>query len=498
MSFSRWLIGLCCCGISSAQTAPVITHVVTSGLLDTNFAGGSEVYIFGTFAFEGAGRDYTISVGNASGGINVAATTQFIIAAIPMAAPTGQQSLTVTYQGKASNSIPITINAAAPEFAGTGVTITGGMAAPQYGPYEPFTHFTTSKPVTPGSPAMPGEAISSRVYGLGSSSSPTVTLTVAGQNVPLAMPVTAGASSIDFFLPSNVPAGIDPVIVTVNGVASNTASLPVGTAPFVGALLNGASFGSAGVAAAGSIVSLFGDNLGTQNALTGFPATSANGVTVFFGSTPAPIFALAATGGQVNVLVPDELPTSGMVNVTVQTPGGTSPAYPVQMAAAAPGIFFYTDPEDPTRHNAVAVLANTAWIAMPLSMAPNFGIPSNCSAQKPATLCGQPAHPGDYLQIYATGLGAATPNGDPNGAVLPTGTVAPAGGNPLYATTAVPTVTVGGQNATVLFSGIAPGYAGLYQVDIQIPANAPVGDDVPLTISMAGNNDTATVALVAH
>ncbi len=498
MSFFRWLVGSCCCCIASAQTAPVITHVVTLGLLDTNFAGGSEVYVFGTFAFQGAGRDYTISVGNVSGGINVAATTQFIIATIPMAAPTGQQSLTVTYQGKASNSIPITIDAAAPEFAGSGVTITGGMAAPQYGPYEPFTHVTTSKPVTPESPALPGEAISSRVYGLGNSSSPTVTLTVAGQNVQLATPVTAGATAIDFFLPSNAPAGIDPVIVTVNGAPSNTASLPVGTSPFIGALLNGASFGSLGVAAPGSIVSIFGDNFGTQNALSGFPATSANGVTVLFGSTPAPIFALAAAGGQINVLVPDELPSSGTVNVTVQTSAGTSPAYPLKMAAAAPGIFFYTDPEDPTRHNAVAVLANTAWIAMPLSMAPNFGIPSNCSAQTAATLCGQPAHPGDYLQIYATGLGAATANGNPNGAVLATGTVAPASGSPLYATTAVPAVTVGGQNAAVLFSGIAPGYAGLYQVDIQIPANAPVGDDVPLTISMAGNSDSATIALAAH
>lgn len=486
------------CAAAWGQTAPVITHVVTTALLDTAFAPGAGVYIFGTFAFEGAGRDYTINVGGQSGGINSADTTMFIIAKIPLTAPVGQQTLSITYQGLTSNSLPITIVQSAPEFAGYGVTITGAMAPPLYSAYEPFFHFNTSLPVTPESPAVLGEPITTGVNGIGAAP-PTPVLTISGQTVPLAAPVTAGSSTIDFFVPTNAPAGIDPVVLTVGGVASNTASLPVSTTPAIGSLLNGASFKSAGVTAPGSIVSIFGDNFGTANMLSGFPATSENGVSVLFGSTPAPIFALAATSGQINVLVPDELPTSGAVNLTVQTPNGTTPPYTLTMAPAAPGIFYYTDPADPTRHNAVAVVANTAWIAMPLSMAPSFAIPSNCSALSAATLCGAPAHPGDYLQIYVTGLGAATPNGNPAGAVLPTGTVAPANGNPLYATTAVPTVTVGGQTATVLFSGVAPGYAGLYQVDIQIPLNAPTGDDVPLVISMPGGaSDTETISLIAH
>jgi uncharacterized protein (TIGR03437 family) len=99
------------------------------------------------------------------------------------------------------------------------------------------------------------------------------------------------------------------------------------------------------------------------------------------------------------------------------------------------------------------------------------------------------------LQIYVTGLGKATPGGDPNGAVLPTGTLAPGSGNPLYETVAAPTVMIGGQPAPVLFSGVGPGYNGLYQVDVQIPANITPGSDVPLVITIAGASDSATVAI---
>jgi uncharacterized protein (TIGR03437 family) len=319
-------------------------------------------------------------------------------------------------------------------------------------------------------------------------------VTIAGMNAPV-LQVTPGSGreTIYFGVPQNTPVGDDPVVVTVGGVASLPEYLPVGAGPEVAYVLNGASFNSSNVVAPGSIVSVFGAGFGTQNNLSAFPQTTVDGLSVLFGTTPAPIFALAGPGGQINVLAPTELPTSGTVSLTVQTSGGTSPAQTLNLAAAAPGIFYYTDPLLLTRHNAVAVTANTAWIAMPASTATNLGLPTTCATA--ATLCGQPAKRGGYLQIYATGLGKATPNADPNGAVLPTGTLAPANGNPLYYTLGTPTVTIGGQPATVVFSGIGPGYNGLYQVDVQIPTSIAAGSDVPLVISLAGASDTATVAL---
>ena len=75
-----------------------------------------------------------------------------------------------------------------------------------------------------------------------------------------------------------------------------------------------------------------------------------------------------------------------------------------------------------------------------------------------------PAAPGQTVVLWGTGFGATIP-------------AAPAGvlvsGAP--ATSALPTVTVGGVAAQVISSVLTTGEAGLYQVTIQIPANAPTG-----------------------
>jgi uncharacterized protein (TIGR03437 family) len=47
----------------------------------------------------------------------------------------------------------------------------------------------------------------------------------------------------------------------------------------------------------------------------------------------------------------------------------------------------------------------------------------------------------------------------------------------------------------VAFSGIAPGFAGLYQVNVTVPAGVPAGDDIPVTITIGGASDTATIAI---
>ena len=334
------------------------------------------------------------------------------------------------------------------------------------------------------------------VDGLGAQVAPAVnpTITVGGVSAQVVQvsPGT-GRETIYFAVPQNAPLGVDPVVVTVAGVASQPQNLPVGTGPAIGNLLNGASFGSSGNVAPGTIVSVFGANFGSQTSASSFPSTNVDGLSVMFGSEAAPIFGLFGPSGQINVLVPTDIPTSGQLNLTVQTAGGTSTAIPMTVVEAEAGIFYYQDPLLPSRHNAVAVTANTAWIAMPASLATSLGLPTTCPTA--ATLCGQPAKRGGYLVLYVTGLGKATPNGDPAGAPLPSGSVAPVDGNPLYMTLSQPTVTIGGQPATVLFSGLGPGYNGLYQVDVQIPTNISSGDDVPVVITQLGSSDTATVSI---
>jgi uncharacterized protein (TIGR03437 family) len=86
-----------------------------------------------------------------------------------------------------------------------------------------------------------------------------------------------------------------------------------------------------------------------------------------------------------------------------------------------------------------------------------------------------PAHPGEAVAIYCTGLGRlSTP--------VATGSVPPL---PPPQTVLQPEVRVAGRIAVVAFSGAAPGYVGLYQVNVEVPADTPAGSQ-PLVLSING------------
>jgi adhesin/invasin len=57
-------------------------------------------------------------------------------------------------------------------------------------------------------------------------------------------------------------------------------------------------------------------------------------------------------------------------------------------------------------------------------------------------------------------------------------------------------VTIGGQTATVTFSGLSPGFAGLYQIDAVVPTGITPANDVPVIVSIAGEiSPTVTIAV---
>ena len=71
----------------------------------------------------------------------------------------------------------------------------------------------------------------------------------------------------------------------------------------------------------------------------------------------------------------------------------------------------------------------------------------------------------------------------------------PPSGGALSVTTQTPTVIIGGIEVSPSFSGLT-GYVGLYQVDVQVPSNAPTGDAVPLEIRIGGvTSNTVTIAI---
>jgi adhesin/invasin len=88
-----------------------------------------------------------------------------------------------------------------------------------------------------------------------------------------------------------------------------------------------------------------------------------------------------------------------------------------------------------------------------------------------------PAHAGDFLVIYCTGLGAVTP-------AVPTGT----GATGLSSANAAVKVSIGGKTADVAFAGLTPGFPGLYQINTMVPQGVQTGDAIPVVVSAGAVN----------
>jgi uncharacterized protein (TIGR03437 family) len=264
------------------------------------------------------------------------------------------------------------------------------------------------------------------------------------------------------------------------------------------------SFANPGTIAPGSIASVFANNLGSAstNEVSGvFPSTSSESVQVTFNGEGGPIFHLIPSSGsnsqQIDLLIPSDLPTTGTVNVQLTTSSTNYPTYTLNMVPASPGMFRFTDPTTSSAY-AVVQFVNSAWLVLPAAATADIGFPACTVSTNAAVECGQPANIGDIIVVYLTGLGLATPNGSPTGTPLPTGQIPPANGNPTYQTPTLPTVKIGGVTLTasqILYSGLTPGDAGEYQIDMVVPAGVASGDSVPLQITMAGVSDTANISI---
>lgn len=223
------------------------------------------------------------------------------------------------------------------------------------------------------------------------------------------------------------------------------------------AVVNSASYSSAALAP-GAIVTLFGNGLAEGIAFapsTPIPAVLL-GTKVTFNGVAAPLFFVSP--GQINAQLPFESsPGAALVEVTTSAGSGR---LPVTIGNAGPGIF--TMNMEGTGPGAIL-------------HAEGLG-PVSEAAQ---------ARPGEFLAIYCTGLGGLE-QAVVSGAVPP---------SPPPATIGKPEVLIAGLTARVVYSGLAPGFAGLYQVNVQVPADVPSGQQ-PLTITLSGvssNSVTITV-----
>ncbi len=243
-----------------------------------------------------------------------------------------------------------------------------------------------------------------------------------------------------------------------------------------GGVLNAASFAKDQPVAAGSLVSIFGTNLGSGLAQAdSIPlSTSLGGTSVTFNNIPAPLLFVshnAVTGDQINAQIPWDVQGNSAQLVVTQG-GRSSTAVAVPLGQAEPGIFS---------------------VNFGTGQAIAFGNTDGLIAAPPGSIAGLNTHPakiGDpaTLVILATGLGPVTP---------PMVTGANVTDGQLHRTVTTPEVLVGGVPAQVVFAGMTPQFVGVYQLNIVIATGTPTGNAVPLQIREDGvtTTDQVTIAV---
>ena len=218
--------------------------------------------------------------------------------------------------------------------------------------------------------------------------------------------------------------------------------------------------------AAGSLAAVFGANLSSGQASYStipLPTTLAGSSFQIAGRSVPLVF---ASPGQVNLQIPWELAGQQQASVTATVGGQVSNLQTMSLAPFAPGIF--TLDQQGTGQGAV-LIAPTALLAGPQGSG------------------SRPVLKGEYISIFCTGLGAVSNQ---------PATGLPLKADPLSNTTTKPTVTIGGVAALVTYSGLAPGFAGLYQVNAQVPMDAPSGGAVAVAMSIGGiTSNTVTIAV---
>lgn len=224
---------------------------------------------------------------------------------------------------------------------------------------------------------------------------------------------------------------------------------------------NAASF-QTGVAP-GGIITIFGSNLGAAAGqivtAPGAPwPPQVGGTSVTMNGTVAPAYRVLNLNGQeqLSVLAPFSLSGSNSVTVQVATPAGTN-SVQVSVLGAQPGIFILDGASSGATHADGSIVAAAS-----------------------------PAARGETVVLYLTGMGPVD-NPPASGSAASLTTLSP--------TLIKPQVTIGGFDSVVVFSGLTPGFIGLYQINVTVPA-AVAGGLVDLTVLANGiTSNTAKIAV---
>jgi uncharacterized protein (TIGR03437 family) len=252
----------------------------------------------------------------------------------------------------------------------------------------------------------------------------------------------AGFSRVIFTVLHGTYGIFDRTLVVSSSEAPGSPSLPSIASD---GIVDAAGFSQRLPLVPGGIISIFGSNFASSEFVAGqLPLDrELGGVKVRIGNEDAPLFYVGP--GQINAQVPFNVVPGSTVSIVVDTGGRFSAPQNLLIAAVQPNIFqedgiaFATDRES-----------------------------RRITAENPARL-------NEPLQIFATGLGLVDQQ---------TSSGAPAPGsstvlNPVR-------VKIGGVDAPVSYQGLAPGFVGLYQINVFVPGLVRPGDEVTIVFEQNG------------
>jgi uncharacterized protein (TIGR03437 family) len=332
-------------------------------------------------------------------------------------------------------------------------------------------------------PVLPENAGAQTITVRGTSFYSATLVVVQGVPAPLTTTVLS-PSALLAVVPAALLTGGGVLNIVVENPAPGGSSVPVGVTvanvPTIFGVFNAASYATATVSP-GELVTMFGSNIGppipaTMSIIAGYVSTNLSNVTVTIDGQNAPI--LYVSSSQVTVQVPYES-TLGAGKAVVVSNGTNPPAATtVAIAAEAPGIF----------------TADGSGVGEAAAI--NTGATSGLVTLNSST---NPAKIGDTVSLYLTGEGNYNPV--PLSGFTNTGYVIPLALSPLPQMSPLPTVKIGGIDASagISYAGVVPGsIIGVLQINVVVPLGSATGATVPVVVTIGGISAQANVTLNIH
>lgn len=274
-------------------------------------------------------------------------------------------------------------------------------------------------------------------------------------------PRNVNGASVGITVTAKTPQGLTGTDRIEGRVTANAVTPVISTGGIVGAV----DFAPAAPLAPGAYIAIFGTKLATGLGVSNtFPlATQIGGTEVIVGGRSVPV--KFVSDGQINAILPYDLPLNSVQQVIVQQNAQYSAPESLTIGSTAPAVI---SADGSGKGQGVVVVAKADGTQF-----------LNDAAH--------PARAGDVLVVYCVGLGAVLPP-------VAAGAAAPL--SQLSSTVNPTIVTIGGVAAQPSFAGLTPGFAGLYQVNVQVPSGVAPGSAVPLVITVDGHSSVGSTIAV--